>query len=134
MEAIKNREFEYPVYILTSQNTTTTPEPKVAHYYKGVPTGQFKNGEKEYPWQKKLEPGAVANIQLAAANYDLTCSEQKAYWEGIGKKLQQNQLKFTINDWKAGNTDYNAENYGAQKRIPGYFTATIVEPIEIKLD
>lgn len=133
MEAIKKRESQFPVYLLGSQNTTTTPEPKVAHYYKGVPTGQFKNGEREFPWQSKLEPGAIATVQFASANYDLTCAEQKAYWEGIARKLQKNQLKVTINDYKQGNNDVNLEVYGAQKRIPGYFTATIVEELDVQL-
>jgi hypothetical protein len=93
-----------------------------------------KTASDHFPGKKSLSPELwrISNSLLQttispALNKKLIGKESE-------KKLQQNQLKFTINDWKAGNTDYNVETYGAQKRIPGYFTATIVEPIEIKLD
>jgi hypothetical protein len=133
MEDFKKRESDFPTYYVCNKNFVTTPQPKLGHYLKALPTGQFKDGYQKFEWQNKLKPGWVADIQFAERNYDLNDPAQAEYFENIPKTLQQPQLLVTIRDWRPGSTEYSSESsYGNQKRVSGYFVGSLVSTPKIE--
>ena len=129
MEEFKKKEEDFPTYLVANNNFITTPLPKVGLYLKACITPQHKDGNVKFEWQKKLQPGWIADIAFLEKTFDTENDFEAEFWASLPQKLLEAQLLVTIRDWRPGNTEFASETrYGTtKKRIPGYFIGSIVE-------